>query len=120
MSPGRFPRAEAMPHVNAMRTFVLLLMSALLLPATVAAEENPHCIPPTRVVSRDVAIDEETRVYVVQYHFTNSDYLFVYEESNGVPGVQTHFDLLAGCTDAAEPDMVLYGSGGNVFRYPPL
>jgi hypothetical protein len=103
-----------------MKAFALLLLSALLLPVTLAAVDDPDCAPPIRVVSRDVVIDEKTRIYVVQYHFADSDYLFIYEESNGVPGVQTHFDEGAGCDTAAERDTLIHGSGGNVFRYPPL
>lgn len=103
-----------------MKAFVLLIMTTLLLPATLADEEHPFCKPPIRVVSKDVVVDPETRVYVVQYHFPYSDYLFVYEESNGVPGVQTHFDEGAECDDAEQRDTVLHGSGGNIFRYPPL
>ena len=103
-----------------MKSMTLLLLGVLLLPATAADGESPHCLQPVRVVSHDVALDEETRAYVVQYHYAGSDYLFVYEESNGVPGVQTHFDAWAGCDDAAERDTVLHGGGGNLVRYPPL
>lgn len=117
------PCPEAPPRVDPMKTFAAFLIALLLAPALVAAEGedvDPECVPPIRVVSKDVVVDDETRIYVVQYHYAYSDYLFVYEESNGVPGVQTHFDILAGCADVAEPDTVLWGSGGNIFRYPPL
>lgn len=77
--------------------------------APLAGASDP-CSPPVRTVDEH-RINDELIFYVVEYHFQNSEYRFVYQESNDIAGVQTHFDQGLGCTDAEETDTVITGHG---------
>lgn len=98
-----------------MKTTLLCATSLAMLALSFApAGAADPCSPPIR---------EEREylpgIYVVEYDYNNANYLFIYQESNTVPGAQTHFDVGAGCT-TAEPDKVIWGTGGSLQPYVPL